>query len=70
MKGNRYIKDSDRQDVYCLIYEAFARRGLGYYAEDMKEDIENNPGEHICVDNFDLPPECIDNKKLNSFLNK
>ncbi len=50
---------STDQATVCTVWEAFARRGLGYGAQ-----------ASVFVDNFDLPPECAPQLRLTKAVDK
>ncbi|OUM67152.1 hypothetical protein PIROE2DRAFT_58921 [Piromyces sp. E2] len=54
---NKFSVENDELDIYCRIYAAFAKRGLGHHAYEMDIDFEN-PEYIVGEDNFDLPPDC------------
>jgi len=57
LEKNLYVNDNKK--YICLVWKAFADRGLGFNAAPALH--KNN--QYIYVDNFDLPEDCI--KELN-----
>ena len=63
INGRNAILAADRAnnggENQCLIWEAFARRGLGYFADGGDADNRNDGSE-----NFDIMPSCIKTLKI------